>query len=121
AIRKITPGGAVSTLAGLAGNFGSADGTNSSARFYWPAGITVDGGGNIYVADYFNHTIRKITSGGLVSTLAGSPGLWGNADGTNSSARFFQPQGIAVDNSGFIYVADSGNHTLRKLTISGTN
>jgi hypothetical protein len=123
-IRMVTPGGAVSTIAGLPGNFGAADGTNSKARFNRPSGLTVDGAGNLYVSDYFNHTIRKISPSGptwIVTTIAGLPGVWGKTDGTNSSARFNRPQGISLDGSGNLYVTDSGNETIRKLTPSGTN
>lgn len=120
-IRKITPAGVVTTLAGLAGYPGCVDGTNSKARFNQPAGIALDGAANIYVADFLNHVIRKITPTGTVSTIAGTMGVWGNADGTNSGARFFQPQGISVNAAGQIFVVDSGNHTLRKITLSGTN
>ena len=123
-IRKITPAGVVSTVAGLAGNFGSADGTNSKARFYWPAAVALDGAGNLYVADYLSHTIRRIAPTGsiwVVTTLAGMPGAWGKADGTNSNARFYHPQGIAVDSGTNVYVVDSGNHAIRKLTPTGSN
>ncbi|EEF60519.1 NHL repeat-containing protein [Pedosphaera parvula] len=120
-IRKITPAGLVSTLAGLAGNPGSADGTNSKARFNRPSGIAVDNATNLFVTDFHNHTIRKITPGGTVTTIAGLPGVWGNADGTNNVARFFQPQGIVADNAGNLFVADSGNQTIRKISPSGTN
>jgi sugar lactone lactonase YvrE len=120
-IRKITPGGVVSTLAGSAGNAGCADGTNSGALFNMPAGIAVDSAGNIYVCDCFNHTVRQITPQGAVTTLAGLPGVWGSADGSNSAARFFQPAGVAVDGAGNVYVADAGNFTLRKLAPVGTN
>jgi hypothetical protein len=120
-IRKITSGGVSSTLAGLAGTFGSFDGANSAARFNGPTGVTVDSGGNIYVTDYNNDTIRKVTSAGVVTTLAGWAGMWGNTDGANSSALFYEPAGISVDGSGNLYVADSGNQTLRKITPSGTN
>jgi hypothetical protein len=120
-IRKITPGGVVSTLAGSVGNIGSADGTNSAARFNGPAGIAVDSTGNLYVSDFFNHTIRKVTPAGTVTTLAGLGGVWGNADGTNSDARFFEPVGVTVDAAGNVYVADSGNYTVRKLAQVGTN
>ena len=113
-IRKITPGGVVSTLAGLAGQYGSADGTGSAARFNNPNGVAVDSAGNVYVADTCNYTIRKITPGGVVSTLAGLAGNRGSADGTGSAARFFSPQGVAVDSAGNVYVADTGNHTIRK-------
>src|SRR5205823_779233 len=108
----------ITTRAGNAGQ-GSTDGSGSAARFYSPGGVAVDSAGNIYVADTANHAIRKITSGGVVSTLAGLAGVSGSNDGTNSGARFNQPQGIAVDVNGILYVADTGNHTIRKLTPGG--
>ncbi|MGD0263000.1 MAG: immunoglobulin domain-containing protein, partial [Verrucomicrobiota bacterium] len=125
-IRKITAAGVVSTLAGVPGSYGDIDGTGgnegtNAARFHCPAGVAVDSATNVYVADYFNHTIRMITPGGVVSTLAGLPGVWGRADGTNSAARFYEPAGIAVDSGGNVYVVDSGNQTIRKLTPVGTN
>jgi len=121
-IRKVTAGGTVTTLAGLAGYFGANDNTNSTlARFNLPGGVGVDTSGNVYVADTYNHVVRKVTSSGAVSTLAGFTGVWGNADGTNSNARFFEPQGVGVDASGTIYVADTGNHAVRQLVVSGTN
>ena len=120
-IRKITPGGAVTTLAGSVGNAGSADGTNTDARFNGPTGIAVDSAGNVYVSDFYNHTVRKVTPGGAVSTIAGLGGVWGNADGMNSAARFFEPAAVAVDPAGKVYVADSGNYTVRKLALAGTN
>jgi sugar lactone lactonase YvrE len=120
-IRKITPAGGVTTLAGLAGNFGAADGTNSKARFDRPTGIAVDSATNIFIADSLNHTIRKITQGGTVSTIAGLAGVWGNADGTNNAARFYLPEGISVATNGDLYVTDSGNQTLRKISVIGTN
>jgi sugar lactone lactonase YvrE len=120
-IRKITPAGLVTTLAGLAGNPGGANGTNSKARFNCPSGIAVDSATNLFVADFNNHTIRKITLSGTVSTIAGLAGVWGNTDGTNSAARFFQPQGIVADNAGNLFVADSGNQVIRKISPSGTN
>ena len=118
-IRKITPTGIVTTLVGSAGLWGSADGTGSSARFSSPQGLAVDQSGNIYVADTFNSTIRKVTPSGVVTTFAGSAGLWGSVDGTGSSAKFHSPTGLAVDQSGNIYVADSSNNTIRKITPSG--
>ena len=117
-IRKITPAGVVSTLAGI-GLTGSSDGTGSAARFNGPIGVAVDGSGNVYVADYGNHTIRKITPAGVVSTLAGSAGQFGSSDGTGSAARFSNPTGVAVDGSGNVYVADIGNNTIRKITPAG--
>lgn len=118
-IRKITPAGVVTTLAGLAGVPGSVDGTNADARFNSPSGICVDFATNLYVADSANHTIRKITQGGVVTTLAGKAGNAGSADGTNSGARFFSPSDVTADALGDIFVADSGNNTIREITPSG--
>jgi streptogramin lyase len=121
-IRKVTPAAVVTTLAGLAGNnTGSADGTGSTARFYAPGSIAVDTNGNVYVSDCGNNTIRKVTPGGVVTTLAGLAGHAGSANGTNSAARFNGPYGVAVDTNGTVYVADSGNSTIRKVTPVGTN
>ncbi len=108
-----------STLAGLAGSGGSADGAGAAARFLWPQGVAVDGAGTVYVADTDNHTIRRITSAGVVTTLAGVAGIAGVANGTGSAARFSGPRGIAVDTAGVVYVADTGNHTIRKVTPAG--
>ena len=119
-IRKITPTGSVSTLAGLAGNFGSDDGEGDAARFYSPSGVAVDGSGNVYVADQNNHTIRKITPTGFVSTLAGLAGNPGNDDGEGDAARFNSPFGVAVDGSGNVYVADTYNSTIRKINPAGS-
>ena len=118
-IRKITPAGMVSTLAGLAGYAGSSDGSGSAARFYYPSGVAVDGARNVYVADQNNHTIRKITPSGVVSTLAGLAGTWGSADGYGSSAQFYYPFGVAVDRAGNVYVADTSNSTIRRITPGG--
>jgi sugar lactone lactonase YvrE len=118
-IRKITPGGVVSTLAGLAGLFGSADGTGAAARFYYPGGLAVDSAGIVYVADTYNHTIRKITPAGVVTTLAGSAGSIGSTDGTGNAARFAFPSGVAVDSAGYVYVGDTSNYTIRKITPAG--
>lgn len=112
-VRKITPAGLVSTLAGTAGMLGSADGTGSAARFNALNGMAIDANGNLYVTDA-NNTIRKITSGGVVTTLAGTPNVTGSSDGTGAAALFGTPYGIAVDASGDLIVADNGNDTLRE-------
>ena len=118
-IRKITPAGVVMTLAGQAGMTGSVDGSGSQARFNAPHGVATDHAGNVYVSDSANGTIRKITPSGVASTLAGLPGYSGNTDGNGHDARFGNPQGLAVDNQGNIYVADTGNNTVRKITPLG--
>jgi serine/threonine protein kinase/sugar lactone lactonase YvrE len=118
-IRKITSDGVVSTLAGLAGEHGSIDGAGSSARFWAPFGIAVDVFGNVYVADTANNTIRKITPAGMVTTLAGSAGHPGSADGLGSNARFRNPWSVAVDSRGNVIVADMSNDTVRKITPDG--
>lgn len=118
-IRKVRPDGTVTTLAGAAGQAGSADGTGAEARFNLPRGVAVDAGGNVYVADRENHTIRKVTPGGVVTTLAGAAGQAGSADGTGASARFDLPNGIAVDASGSLFVVDHDNATVRRITPDG--
>ena len=174
-IRKIAPDGTAITLAGVAGSSGSMDGNGGSARFLAPFGIAADSAGNVYVADTFNNTIRKIAANGTVkapspgsrnipakatvlattrafairgtwpwttramfmwpttaitpsariapdgatSTLAGSAGSQGSNDGTGSAARFWYPQGVAVDPAGNLYVSDSGNQMIRKITPNG--
>jgi hypothetical protein len=120
-IRKVTPEGLVTTLAGLAGDGGSSDGVGKDARFSSPSGVAVDSAANIYVADTWNCTIRKVTPTGVVSTLAGQPGIIGGTDGKNNQARFLNPQGVAVDKAGNLYVADTWAHTIRKVTPVGTN
>jgi streptogramin lyase len=118
-IRKITPAGVVTTIAGTAGNVGSEDGTGAAASFSSPRGVAVDRAGNVYVADTLNHTIRKITPGGVVSTLAGTVGDVGSADGKGAAASFKYPAGVATDGAGNVYVADTGNDTIRKITPAG--
>jgi PKD repeat protein len=118
-VRKITPEGVVTTLAGSAGQSGSADGTGSSARFTGPRGTAVDNEGNVYVADWGNHTIRKITPAGVVTTLAGSAGFSDSLDGTGSAARFSFPYGVGTDASNNVYVADTFNYRIRKISPAG--
>ena len=119
-IRKITPDGTVTTLAGLAGTSGSLDGSGNTARFKSPSGIAFDPvGGRLIVADYANHTLRAVSLDGNVSTIAGSPLVSGSVDGPASSARFYNPYGVAVDASGNIFVCDYSNHTIRILRNNG--
>ncbi len=118
-IRKITPAGAVTTLAGSAGAPGSTDGGGSAARFNDPAGVAVDTGGNVYVADYTNYTVRKISPGGVVTTIAGQAGVYGSVNGTGTAALFSGPSGVAVDGSGNVFVTDDANCTIRKITAAG--
>lgn len=126
-IRKVTPVGSdwvVTTIAGQPGVDGALDGTNSQAQFYHPNGIARDSDGNLFVADHNNHTLRKVAREGtnwVVSTIAGLAGVLGTADGTNSDTRFRIPMGIAMDQTGRIFVADTGNFTIRAVTPSGTN
>jgi sugar lactone lactonase YvrE len=118
-IRKITPGGVVSTFAGTAGASGSADGIGPAARFNIPTGIATDLASNVYVVESPDNTIRKITPAGVVTTLAGTAGVQGSADGTGASAQFNGPTGIAADSTGNLYVADYGNAAIRQISPSG--
>jgi len=104
----------VTTLAGLAGGGGSADGLGGAARFYFPQGIAVDNWHNVFVADSGNFTIRKVTSVGLVSTIAGLPGASGTANGTGTSARFAEPYGLVVDLLGNVTIADYMGYNIRQ-------
>ena len=119
-IRKITPAGVVTTLAG-SGTVGFADGTGSAAQFYYPRGVAVDSSGTVYVGDTSSNRIRKITPAGVVTTLAGSgTGEYGSVDGTGGAAKFHNPWGVAVDSSGTVYVADANiNQRIRKITSAG--
>lgn len=118
-IRKISPSGVVTTLAGTPGVPGATEGLSASARFNSPSGVAVDLQGNVYVADTGNHTIRIITPSGVVGTFAGLAGNLGSADGAGSNARFQFPSAIVSDSTGALYVADTLNHTIRKI-VAGT-
>src|SRR5690606_21165055 len=112
-IRKISPDGVVSTLAG-SGEAGILDGAAMEAKFNGPTGIAVDQEGNVYVSEYYNNVIRKVGVDGVVSTIAGD-GSRGYSDGEALSAKFNQPYDVAVDNEGKVYVADYSNHMIRMI------
>ena len=117
-IRKITPTGDVTTLAGSTiGISGYLDGPGIDARFNYPLGMVIDNLGNLFVTDSFNHKIRKISTTGVVSTFAGS--TIGYLDGTGNIAKFNYPAGITVDNNNNLYVADTQNGVIRKITTAG--
>ena len=118
-IRMITSAGVVTTIAGMAGQSGFTNGIGTNARFNSPLGMVVAANGTIYVADSGNHLIRSISSGGAVTTLAGSPETWGSDEGAGGSARFNGPVGLALDNQGNLFVSDSNNHAIRKITRGG--
>ncbi|MEI6785580.1 MAG: cadherin-like beta sandwich domain-containing protein, partial [Verrucomicrobiota bacterium] len=107
----------VSTLAGT-GTAGFVDATGAAAQFNWPRGVAMDAAGNVYVADYSNNRIRKVSPTGVVTTLAGT-NTAGFVDATGAAAQFYNPLGVAVDSNGYIYVADSYNHRIRKVTPAG--
>ncbi|HEY9001901.1 MAG TPA: IPT/TIG domain-containing protein [Mucilaginibacter sp.] len=115
AIRKITPAGVVTTLAGN-GTVGSADGAGTAASFFNPSGIAVDAAGNVFVADSYNNTIRKITTTGVVSTFAGKALNAGSTNGTGPAAFFSGPSTLVFDAAGNLFVADADNDLIRKIT-----
>jgi sugar lactone lactonase YvrE len=119
-IWQVSPLKQVTLLAGSQGIAGSADGQGSSARFRNPGCLAFDLAGNLVVADTGNHTIRRVAMNGTVTTLAGTPGLPGTADGVGALARFNAPYGLAVTGTGTVYIADSQSHSIRLLALDGT-
>lgn len=115
-VRRVAADGTISIFAGQPGTAGSADGNAGVARFNGPQGIARDTAGNLFVAEGLNHSIRKITAAGVVTTLAGLAGVSGSIDGAGPLARFNSPSGIAVDSVGNVFVADSGNRVIRKIS-----
>jgi DNA-binding beta-propeller fold protein YncE len=119
-IRKVSPAGLVSTLAGLAGVPGTADGVGEQARFDMPVGIAVDSAGVVYVVDEYDSTVRRITPDGAVTTLQTGSAQVANTAETAPNPGLNHPSGIAVDYSGNIYIADTGNNTIRKIAPDGS-
>ncbi len=119
-IRRRTPDGTVDTLAGKPGNSGFADGQGDLARFTLPGGIALDPAGNLLVADTYNHCIRGVSPEGMVSTVAGIPNLPGAVDGPSASARFNAPMSLTVAPDGTVFVSDSGNSTIRRISVDGS-
>ncbi|WP_461075288.1 NHL repeat-containing protein [Spirosoma flavus] len=120
-IRKVTPGGIISTVAGNgSAGFSGDGGTATAAQLYRPFGIAVDNNGNLFIAEYVNHRIRKVTSDGIISTVAGNGNAGYSGDGAAAtSAQLKSPYAVAVDENGNLYIADSGNHCIRKVTSNG--
>ena len=118
-IRRVARDGLVSTLAGTPGINEHRDGPVRHALFNTPVGIAVHGDGSIYVSEYFNHDLRRISPHGEVSTVAGLAGQPGDLDGPGPSARLRRPQQIAFDATGVLYIADAGNRQLRALGRDG--
>jgi streptogramin lyase len=127
AVKRISPSGVVSIFAGsgLPKNFagpptwGSTDGEGNNATFNNPSGVAIDKNGYIYVADVNNQLIRKISPNSQVSTIAGTSGKTGNLNGQGVAASFANPFSVAVDTNGLVYVADTINNRIRKITPSG--
>ncbi len=117
-IRKVTPQGVATTLAGRAGAVGYADAAGAAARFNTPSRLETDADANVYVTDTGNSAVRRVTPAGVVTTVAGN-GTCGSRDGAGTEAQFCAPRGIALDRRGNLWVADSGNHTVRRIAPSG--
>ncbi|MGC9163585.1 MAG: hypothetical protein ACP5F9_08580 [Thiomonas sp.] len=118
-VRRISAQGVVSTLAGSAGATGWRDGRGAKARLNTPVGLALDAQGNVFVSEYFNNVIRKITPDGEVSTFAGRPGKGGFADGKAAEALFLHPQTLSFAPDGSLIVADTGNNRVRRIAPDG--
>jgi sugar lactone lactonase YvrE len=118
-VRKVSPAGVVSTVAGQAGVYGHLDDVGTNALFRYIGGLAIDTNGNVYVADSDNSLIRKISPAGLVTTWVGQPGKQGYRDGQGTNAWFVSPSGLAIDRQGNIYVTETGNRCVRKISPEG--
>ncbi len=114
-IRKATSAGVVTTIAGVVGNSGSQDGTGTAVRFNNPAGIAISNSGTLYITDEGNNLVRKMTSSGTVTTIAGQTGTIGSTNGTSQESLFSSPSGIVVTSSGTLYITDKGNYLIRAV------
>ncbi|MFF9410829.1 NHL repeat-containing protein [Streptomyces anandii] len=120
-VRKVTPGGIITTVAGNGqGGFVSDGGPAVATKIYNPHGVAVDGSGNLYIADYSNHRVRKVTPDGIITTVAGNgqPGFVSDG-GPAVATKLNAPIGVAVDRSGNLYIADYSNHRVRKVAPDG--
>jgi streptogramin lyase len=117
-IRRVTPSGAMTTVAGVLDTAGHRDGAAAQALFDRPFGIAVDPWGNVFVTEEGNHTVRRIAPNGTVTTVAGSPGQAGNADGVGDAARFNRPAFLTIGDDGVVWIADRGNGTLRRAELT---
>lgn len=117
-IRRVA-GGVTTTIAGAAGQFGSVDGSADRSRFNDPTGVAVGADGSVYVADRYNAIVRRLSMDGTVTTIAGRSGLSGASDGPVAAARLSAPQRVAVAADGSVYIADAGNHAIRRVSAAG--
>jgi DNA-binding beta-propeller fold protein YncE len=115
-IRRIAPDGTVTTIAGVAGVAGSDDGPALQAHLNTPSGIDVNDKGEVFIVDTFSHTIRMLKDG-MLTTIAGTPGVSGFADGDAATAKFNAPVGLKIAPDGSLVVADTGNNVIRRLTL----
>lgn len=118
-IRRVTTAGAVTTFAGLAAQSGFTDGVGAAARFNSPLGLAIAADRTVFVADSGNHLVRAIAPDRTVTTLAGRPETWGTEDGTGGNARLNGPVGVAISSDGDVFVSDSNNHAIRRITRAG--
>ena len=119
-VRKVNPAGIITTYAGTSAGFGGDGGPATEALLYAPVGLALDGQGNLYIADMYNHRIRKVTPGGTISTFAGTSAGFSGDGGPATSAQLLYPEQVTTDGSGNVYIADTGNRRVRKVSPSGT-